>query len=193
MLLLMLQTTPCLASFSSFFPTVNNTFSLKILRDFLSIIAFDIRAFHLRIFCALNQRHNIRQNPQLFSLHVVIHHIEKQEVLERTNHMFLLTWQGQYTRIKRLLQKFFVAAGTSLPSCYLSLAGRYTSPRCHFKILNRTENMCPIITILLNVSVSPETCLPRSCLALVTEPLPCNNSMNTHTDTQTRGRALWST
>jgi hypothetical protein len=52
------------------------------------------------------------------------HSQHKEVVLEKTNR--LLSSDTTWTHRKRRLQQFFVAAGTSLPSCYLGTIGEYT-------------------------------------------------------------------
>jgi hypothetical protein len=58
---------------------------------------------------------------------------------------------------KRRLQQFFVAAGTSLPSCYLATIGGYTE---------RPTDTCPTILLLLHVFIAAGTFLPSRCLAV---------------------------
>jgi hypothetical protein len=83
---------------------------------------------------------------------------------------------------KRLLQQFFVAAGTYLPSCYLEAIGRYTDP----------QTTRPTILLLLRVFIAAGTCLLSRCLATkggihFTEPLPSNDSRVIHRHTLMAG------
>jgi hypothetical protein len=67
---------------------------------------------------------------------------------------------------KRHLQQFFVAARTSLPSCYLATIGGYTDPQAQ----------PPTILLLLLVFIDAGTCLPSGCLAMkggITLPSLC--------------------
>jgi hypothetical protein len=74
-------------------------------------------------------------------------------------------------------QQFFVAAGTSLLSCYLATIGEYTDGRTG-PIENDESSNSSIAAYIL-------------CLGKVfTEPLPSNDRRGTHTDTQTDGRDL---
>jgi hypothetical protein len=75
---------------------------------------------------------------------------------------------------KRRFQQFFVAASTSLQSCYLAMMGdTQTGPQTHASTIYSTA----------------------ACIHwrgnVFTEPLPGNNRKDTHTDTQTDGRDLW--
>jgi hypothetical protein len=84
--------------------------------------------------------------------------------------------------MKRRLQQF-VAAATSLTSCYLAAVRAYTDMR-------------PTV-LLWRVFVAAGMCLPSRFLATkewirFTEPLPRNDRSDTHTNTQAVGRELQS-
>jgi hypothetical protein len=83
---------------------------------------------------------------------------------------------------KRGLQ-FFVAAGTSLPSCYLVTIGGYT---------DRPTDTRPQIFPFLRVFVAAGTGLPSRCLAAkgrihFTESLPSNDRIPIHTHSLSGG------
>jgi hypothetical protein len=88
------------------------------------------------------------------------------QVLGRTNR---LVFYRHGPHRKRRLQQFFVAAGTSLPTCcYLVTIKGYT---------DWPTDMCPTIILLLRVLVATETCLSSRCVAVEgsiqsTESLP---------------------
>jgi hypothetical protein len=70
---------------------------------------------------------------------------------------------------KRRLQQFFVAGGTSLPSCYLATIGGYRD--------RSTDTRVQTIILLLRLVTVAGTYLPNRCLATkgrlhFTEPLP---------------------
>jgi hypothetical protein len=76
---------------------------------------------------------------------------------------------------KRCLQQFFVAAGTSLPSCHLATIHGY---------IGRPTDTRPTIFLLLRVCIAAGTCLPSRCLATIggiqfTEPVPSKNRRDT--------------
>jgi hypothetical protein len=63
---------------------------------------------------------------------------------------------------------------------------------------HRPTDTCPTILVLLLIFVSAGTCSSSRCLAMkggiqYTKPLLSNDRRDTHTDTQTGGRGLWST
>jgi hypothetical protein len=65
-------------------------------------------------------------------------------------------------------------------------------------VTDRTKMMRPTIILLLHVFVTLGTCLPSRCLAMkrgihFIEPLPNNDRRDTHVDTQTDEKDLWST
>jgi hypothetical protein len=89
---------------------------------------------------------------------------------------------------KRRLQQFFVAAGTSLPNCYLATIWGYTD----------SQAQAPTILLLLLVFIVARTCLPSGRLAIkggihFTKPLPESDRRDIHTDTQVDRRDSWST
>jgi hypothetical protein len=73
---------------------------------------------------------------------------------------------------KRSLQQFFVAAGTSSPSCYLVIIGGYTNPQTH------ASNNSSIVACI------------RCRGNVFTESLTSNDRRDTHTDTKTDRRAF---
>jgi hypothetical protein len=104
---------------------------------------------------------------------------------------FPLTLYGPYR--KWHLQQFYVAAGASLASCYLATIRGYEDRRTD---TDRIENDASNNFIVVFVAVG--RCLQSRCLAmkggmLFTEPLASNDRRDTHADTQTDGRDLWST
>jgi hypothetical protein len=90
---------------------------------------------------------------------------------------------------KRLLHQFFITTGRSLPSCYIASIRGYTDTHRHTR---------PTVLLLLHEFVAAGKCLPSRCLATkggihFIEPLPSNDKSDTHTDTQTDEKDLWST
>jgi hypothetical protein len=102
---------------------------------------------------------------------------------------------------KWCLQQFFVAAGTSLQSCYEARIGdinRQTHTLSFDKTRITEKITCPTILLLLRVFVAVGTCVLSRFLAPngwihLTEPLSCSDRKDTHTDTQTDGRDFLST
>jgi hypothetical protein len=90
---------------------------------------------------------------------------------------------------------FFVVAGTSLPSCYIAMIRGETHSQTLIRYGPESKMTDPAILLLLRVFIAAETCLHNRCLATkggihFTEPLPCNDRRDTHTDTRTDGRDL---
>jgi hypothetical protein len=101
---------------------------------------------------------------------------------------------------KRPLQQFFVAAGKCIQTrCLATIWDTQTAPQTLlWWNIDRIQKTRPTILLLLRVFVAVGTCLPSRCLALkgglkLTEPLPSNDRRDTHIDTRTEGRDLWST
>jgi hypothetical protein len=102
-----------------------------------------------------------------------------------------------YTHTKRC-QQFFVGMETCLLSCYLATIGAYRQTNKLSFDKDRTENDTSNNSSTVALFVATGTCLPSRCLAKkgrihFTERLPSNDRRDTHTDTQTDGRDLWST
>jgi hypothetical protein len=100
-------------------------------------------------------------------------------------------WQHR----KRRLEKFFLATGTSLPSCYLATIGWYTD-KTHYKTQTTQIMTRPTIILLFSVFVAAGTCLSSRCVAPnggkhLNKQLSCNDRSDTHTDTQTDWRDLF--
>jgi hypothetical protein len=110
---------------------------------------------------------------------------------------FPLIWHNPHKT--RRLQKLFVVAETSLPSCCLTFQrGIHKQTHGLFLIRNEPQRKRRIQILMLlrvlcrrNVFIEP---LPSNDKGInFTEPLSGNGRMDTHTDTQIAGRDLWST
>jgi hypothetical protein len=67
---------------------------------------------------------------------------------------------------KRFFQQFFVAAGTSLSSCYLAMIGGHRQAhRLSFEKTRTAQKMTRPTVILLRVFAPMGMCLPSHCLA----------------------------
>jgi hypothetical protein len=111
-----------------------------------------------------------------------------QEIRGRTNSLLLLIRHEPHR--KRLLQQFFITAGTSLRSYYLETIKGYTGhPQ------TRASNNSSVVAC---VFVASRSCLLSRWLAMnwdiqFPEQLLSNDKSDTYTDTQTDRTDSWST
>jgi hypothetical protein len=119
-------------------------------------------------------------------LHYLRRTARQLEALGRTNRLLSLVRHGP-VGIQHLKQ-FCLAAGTSLPSCYLATTGGYTGIPTDSHLIkhgphrkSRVQHNSSIVACIhYRGNVFPE-------------PLPSNDRRDTHTDTKTDGWILWST
>jgi hypothetical protein len=111
--------------------------------------------------------------------------LKNLQVLGRTNR--LLSFDTKRTAQKVTPPIIFIAAGMFLPSCYLATIGGHTErPIVSPSIRHRPHRKSRIQQFFY-------CCVYSFRRHVFTDPLPSKDRGDTHWDTQTNGRDLWST